>query len=42
MIDHMRDGRAPEDFVDSFVSLPDDGAAEKAYQVIYRCQRRII
>ena len=42
LIDHMRDNRAPEDFVDSFVCLLDNDAAEKAYQVLYKCPRRII
>lgn len=42
LIAHMRDSRAPEDFVDAFVCLLDDDAAEKAYQVIYQCPRRIL
>lgn len=42
LIEHMRDNRAPEDFVDAFVCLLDDDVAEKAYQVIYKCPRRII
>ena len=42
LIAHMRDNRAPTDFVDAFVCLLDDDAAEKAYQVIFQCPRKIL
>jgi hypothetical protein len=40
LLEHMRENRAPKDFVDAFVCLLDDDVAEKAYQVIYKCSRR--
>jgi len=38
----MRSGRAPEDFVAAIACLIDTEIAEKAYEVIFKCKRRIV
>jgi hypothetical protein len=39
LIAEMRAKQAPRDLIDAFICLMDDGAAEKAYTVIYKCER---
>jgi hypothetical protein len=39
LIAEMRAKQAPRDLTDAFICLMDDGAAEKAYTVIYKCER---
>jgi hypothetical protein len=40
LIEDMRLRNAPRTLIDAFICLLDDGAAERAYRVIYRCQRK--
>lgn len=40
LIEDLRQKNAPRPLIDAFVCLLDDAAAEKAYAVIYACERR--
>jgi hypothetical protein len=42
LITEMRAKQAPADLLDAFICLMDDQAAEKAYTVIYKCERPAI
>jgi hypothetical protein len=39
LITEMRAKQAPADLIDAFICLTDDTVAEKAYTVIYQCER---
>ncbi len=39
LITEMRAKQAPNDLIDAFICLMDDAVAEKAYAVIYKCER---
>ena len=41
LLELFRVNGAPKDLSDAFVCLLDDEVAEKAYQVIYQCQREL-
>ena len=41
LIDNLRAKNAPRELIDAFVCLLDNEAAEKAYTVIYQCERRV-
>ncbi len=40
LINDLRVKNAPRELIDAFVCLLDDEAAEKAYTVLYKCERR--
>lgn len=42
LIDNLRAKNAPRELIDAFVCLLDNEAAEKAYTVIYQCERRVV
>jgi hypothetical protein len=42
LITEMRGKQAPADLIDAFICLTDDAVAEKAYTVIYKCERNPI
>ena len=39
-VEDQRDRHAPQSLIEAMACLLDDGAAEKAYQTIYRCARQ--
>jgi hypothetical protein len=39
LITEMRAKQAPHELIDAFICLMDDTVAEKAYTVIYKCER---
>ena len=41
LLSSMRSSRAPEDFVAAIACLIDTEITEKAYEVIFKCKRRI-
>jgi len=41
LVERLRMKKAPPELVDAMACLMDDTAAEKAYQVIYRCAREL-
>jgi hypothetical protein len=41
LLDRMKEKHAPPALVDAMACLLDDGAAEKAYEVIFQCKRRM-
>ena len=40
LLERVRMSGAPKPLHDAFVCLLDDAVAEKAYEVIYKCQRK--
>lgn len=42
LISNMVKAAAPEDFVEAMACLVDTETAEKAYEIIFKCQRRIL
>lgn len=41
LLDRMKERKAPPALVDAMACLLDDDAAEKAYQVIFRCGKKL-
>ncbi len=41
LLDRLKEKHAPQALVDAMACLLDDGAAEKAYEVIFQCKRRM-
>jgi hypothetical protein len=41
LITEMRAKQAPADLIDAFICLTDDAVAEKAYTVIFKCERKV-
>lgn len=39
LLDRLRERNAPQPLIDAMACLLDDAAAEKAYQVIYKCSK---
>ena len=42
LVERLRENAALPELIDAIVCLLDDDVAEKAYQAIYRCERREI
>jgi Trp operon repressor len=41
VLDQLREKKAPAMLVEAIACLLDDGAAEKAYEVIFQCRRKL-
>ena len=40
LLDRLKEKKAPPPLIDAMACLLDDDAAEKAYQVIYQCEKK--